>query len=105
MNADLTVSLMRYPEGEWVAIRAETMLDDGGRGLASSLLFDRQGPIGRDTQTPFLDPRRARRAPQFRQGVAVEGATFRLEPGEVVGFLGPNGAGKTTPLKMLSGLL
>ena len=42
---------------------------------------------------------------QFRQVVAVEGATFRLEPGEVVGFLGPNGAGKTTTLKMLSGLL
>jgi hypothetical protein len=59
MNADLTVSLVRYPEGEWVAIRAETMLDDGGRGLASSLLFDRQGPIGRATQTLFLDRRSA----------------------------------------------
>src|SRR6184192_4942250 len=36
---------------------------------------------------------------------AVVGITFRIEPGEVVGFLGPNGAGKTTALKMLSGLL
>jgi len=36
---------------------------------------------------------------------AVAGITFRIEPGEVVGFLGPNGAGKTTTLKMLSGLL
>jgi ABC-2 type transport system ATP-binding protein len=35
----------------------------------------------------------------------VDGLTFDLEPGEVVGFLGPNGAGKTTTLKMLSGLL
>src|SRR4051812_18709701 len=36
---------------------------------------------------------------------AVAGITFRIEPGEVVGFLGPNGAGKTTTLKMLTGLL
>ncbi|TMF23462.1 MAG: ATP-binding cassette domain-containing protein, partial [Chloroflexi bacterium] len=42
---------------------------------------------------------------RFRDVNAVAGITFRIEPGEVVGFLGPNGAGKTTALKMLSGLL
>ena len=36
---------------------------------------------------------------------AVDGLTFDLSAGEIVGFLGPNGAGKTTTLKMLSGLL
>jgi viologen exporter family transport system ATP-binding protein len=36
---------------------------------------------------------------------AVDGISFDVAPGEVVGFLGPNGAGKTTSLKMLSGLL
>src|SRR5208283_4924766 len=36
---------------------------------------------------------------------AVDGISFELQPGELVGFLGPNGAGKTTVLKMLSGLL
>ena len=31
--------------------------------------------------------------------------SFRVEPGEIVGFLGPNGAGKTTTLRMLTGYL
>ncbi len=41
----------------------------------------------------------------YRQVKAVDKVSFRIEPGEVVGFLGPNGAGKTTTLKMLTGLI
>jgi ABC-2 type transport system ATP-binding protein len=42
---------------------------------------------------------------QYEQTVAVNNVSFKIEPGELVGFLGPNGAGKTTTLKMLAGLL
>lgn len=42
---------------------------------------------------------------QYEQTVAVDKVSFKIEPGELVGFLGPNGAGKTTTLKMLAGLL
>ena len=41
----------------------------------------------------------------YKEVHAVKDLSFRVEPGERVGFLGPNGAGKTTTLKMLSGLL
>jgi ABC-2 type transport system ATP-binding protein len=36
---------------------------------------------------------------------AVNGISFRVDQGEILGFLGPNGAGKTTTMRMLTGAL
>jgi len=35
---------------------------------------------------------------------AVDGLTFRVEPGLVTGFLGPNGSGKSTTMRLILGL-
>ncbi len=37
----------------------------------------------------------------FRTVVAVENASFEVQPGEIFGLLGPNGAGKTTLLRLI----
>ena len=37
--------------------------------------------------------------------IAVDGISFKVEPGRVLGFLGPNGAGKSTTMKMIAGFL
>ena len=36
---------------------------------------------------------------------AVDDLSFRVSPGEVLGFLGPNGAGKTTTMRIVAGFL
>ncbi|HLP61506.1 MAG TPA: ABC transporter ATP-binding protein [Candidatus Deferrimicrobium sp.] len=42
---------------------------------------------------------------RFDGFTAVNGISFNIRQGEILGFLGPNGAGKTTTIKMLIGLL
>lgn len=41
----------------------------------------------------------------YGRHTAVDGISFEVSKGEIVGFLGPNGAGKTTTLRMLTGFL
>jgi ABC-2 type transport system ATP-binding protein len=37
--------------------------------------------------------------------LAVDGVSFEIEAGSIVGYIGPNGAGKSTTIKMLTGIL
>ena len=41
---------------------------------------------------------------RFGPAVALDGLSFRVEPGTVTGFVGPNGAGKSTTLRAILGL-
>ena len=43
--------------------------------------------------------------PQFENKTAVDGISFNLNAGEIVGYIGVNGAGKSTTIKMLTGVL
>src|SRR6202045_406069 len=36
---------------------------------------------------------------------AVDGVSFSVDRGEVLGFLGPNGAGKSTTMRMITGFI
>src|SRR5256886_16717501 len=41
----------------------------------------------------------------FGPKIAVNGVSFTVERGEVLGFLGPNGAGKSTTMRMITGFI
>ena len=49
-------------------------------------------PRGSDDRSNALSKR-------YGRLMAVDGISFKAEPGEVLGFLGPNGAGKSTTMK------
>src|SRR3954454_3639103 len=44
-------------------------------------------------------------AKAFGSKRAVDGISFTVERGEVLGFLGPNGAGKSTTMRMITGFI
>lgn len=52
---------------------------------------------------PVLEVRQLTK--RFGSFTAVDGISFTLKPGEILGVLGPNGAGKTTTIQMLLGVV
>jgi ABC-2 type transport system ATP-binding protein len=59
-----------------------------------------------DLEKTFEVRRRAGRLRRERVTVrAVDGVSFEVQPGEMIGYIGPNGAGKSTTIKMLTGVL
>jgi hypothetical protein len=57
VNSDLTINLLRRPQGEWICIDARTLLGPNGGGLAESAIYDIHGLIGRATQSLTISRR------------------------------------------------
>lgn len=57
INADLTISLAREPEGEWILSDAESWVAEDGTGLAMTRLADERGTFGRAVQSLLLERR------------------------------------------------
>ena len=51
VNSDLTINLLRRPQGEWICVDAQTLVGPAGNGLAEARIFDAQGLVGRSTQS------------------------------------------------------
>ncbi|MEU8105441.1 alpha/beta fold hydrolase [Nonomuraea muscovyensis] len=76
--------------------------DTGSEVLAGKSAESAGGVLG-DPDVP-LDISGLTKA--YRNGeLAVDGLSFRVERGQVLGLLGPNGAGKTTTMRMMMGLI
>lgn len=57
INADLSVSVYRALDGEWVGMDCVSIYEASGIGLADTQLHDRRGPIGRAMQTLIIESR------------------------------------------------
>lgn len=57
VNTDLTVHLAREPVGEWIGVEAVTEHGPEGTALASSVLHDMSGPLGRAAQSLYVASR------------------------------------------------
>ena len=57
LNTDLTISLHRPPEGDWVGLDAASWVRPTGVGVTECALYDERGRIGRSLQSLFIDRR------------------------------------------------
>jgi len=57
INADLSVSVHRPLEGEWVGMDGVSIYEASGVGLADTRLHDRRGPMGRAMQSLIVEAR------------------------------------------------
>ena len=71
--------------------------------MPALLLWEPEIPRYREKTPPMIEAHALHK--RYGRLLAVDGISFKVEPGEVLGFLGPNGAGKSTTMKMIAGFL
>ncbi|MEU1719763.1 CocE/NonD family hydrolase [Nonomuraea sp. NPDC005692] len=85
------------PSGRASAARVDVGASPDGDGASQAP----GGDGGREVPLEIVGLTKA-----YRNGErAVDGLSFRVEQGQVLGLLGPNGAGKTTTMRMMMGLI
>lgn len=57
INPDLTLYIERVPVGEWICLKAQTLIAAEGIGTAEAILYDERGRVGRATQALLIAPR------------------------------------------------
>ncbi len=57
INPDLTLYVERQPDGDWIALQAQTSIASGGIGVSDSVLYDQHGRVGRAIQALLVAPR------------------------------------------------
>jgi len=89
----------RHAKGKARISAYENLLSQETEKLAPELeIYIPPGPRLGDVVIEAKDVRKA-----FGDNLLVDGMTFRLPPGAIVGIIGPNGAGKTTLFRMITG--
>jgi hypothetical protein len=51
VNSDLTINLLRRPQGEWICIEARSLVGPTSGGIAEARIYDTEGLVGRSTQS------------------------------------------------------
>jgi acyl-CoA thioesterase len=58
VNADLSLSFLKRPKGEWICLEAHTIVTKDGIGLSDTRLWDERGPFGRGDQSLVVRARK-----------------------------------------------
>lgn len=56
INADIGISLYRYPESEWICLDSVTQVQPHGFGTTETLFIDEKGPVGKVIQSLIVKP-------------------------------------------------